>query len=153
MGEHCPLHPPSKGRLFPSGGAVEAEEGPQDWVFPFRSLLCLLFHLLPHRKSRIFFGGGLLTNETAKAQVSHQAKNKHSCAAHVLSQFNGSSLHVNGLPTPAPITPPVSTTMPPHNYLTLMNLIFNFPAWPWYSASQQRKWNCLSPREPPSSNS
>lgn len=65
-----------------------------------------------------------------KAQVGHQANNKHSCIAQPLSLLNGSSLHVSGFATPAPIAPPVSTTMPPHNYLTLMNLIFNFPAGP-----------------------
>lgn len=83
-------------------------------------------------------GRRLLSNETVKAQVSHQAHNKHACVVCLLSLLNGSSLHINGLAAPAPIAPPVSTTMPPHNYLTLMNLIFNFPAWPWYPGSPNK---------------
>ena len=57
----------------------EGEEGPQDWIpFP-KTAFCLLFHLAPSRESWPSFVGVLLTDETVKAQVGHQANNKHSC--------------------------------------------------------------------------
>lgn len=144
VGGHCPLY------LFREGWSCRAEMGTKGNLevgtaiggrggptgLDFLSRNCFAF-------SSTWFPAGspgpplrrLLTNETVKAQVGHQANNKHSCVARLLSLFNRSSLHVSGLPIPAPISPPVSTTMPLRNDLTLMNLIFNFPAWPWSSAS------------------
>lgn len=88
-GQSCGAGMGTQGNLDVGMWALEGERAHRTG-FPFRSRLCLLFHLVPGRESRYSFGG-LLTNETVKAEVGHQANNKHICVARLLSLFNGLS--------------------------------------------------------------